>query len=172
MSGFASYAHRDRGLLQTYWHALEIQEEHGPALVEHVESLQICDALTVEWEEYEQTPYGLIMSNPPFSLATEFLIKAITSPGDPMVVFLQRLPWLASGDRAELMRAFPPDVYPLPNRPRFKPDSIGENGKKVHGTDVHDYAWFSWPQGNKERKAGICKVLQATPLAERKRWEP
>ena len=53
------------------------------------------------------------------------------------------------------MRAKPPDVFVLPDRPSF----TGE------GSDSADYAWFVWPS---TIRAARFQVLKATPLAERK----
>jgi hypothetical protein len=183
----ADYA--ETGLLPSMlWDVYEIREEERETLerfaypedVCSIDNVMIGDSLQMDWCTSENEGYALIASNPPFSISTDFLIKALSAPGDPMVIYLQRTSWLASGERGELMREYPPDVFPLPNRPRFKPDSVevveNENGEeetvKRHGTDMHDYAWFRWPQGEKQRKAGICRVLQTTPLAERRRWEP
>jgi SAM-dependent methyltransferase len=75
----------------------------------------------------------LIIANPPFSLAMEFLERALREvrPGGE-VCFLLRLAWMAGQKRAAFHRAHPSDVHVLPRRPSF-------TGK---GTDSADYAWF------------------------------
>lgn len=77
-------------------------------------------------------PHDLVIGNPPFSLAMEFVQAAL--PLASAVAMLLRLPWLASQKRAPWLRAHTPSVYVLPKRPSF-------TGK---GTDATDYAWMVW----------------------------
>ena len=77
----------------------------------------------------------LVVTNPPFSLAMEFVQRALeeVAPGGTVAMLL-RLPWLASQKRAPWLRENTPSVYVLPTRPSF-------TGK---GTDATDYAWMVW----------------------------
>ncbi len=90
-----------------------------------------ADALQEEWCP---TP-DLVITNPPYKLATEFVQKALIEvvPGGT-VAMLMRLNWLASQKRAAFLRENTPSVYVLPKRPSF-------TGK---GTDACDYAWMVW----------------------------
>ncbi len=76
----------------------------------------------------------LVLTNPPFGLAMEFVQRAIHECAVGTVAMLLRLPWLASQKRAPWLRANTPSVYVLPRRPSF-------TGK---GTDATDYAWMVW----------------------------
>lgn len=89
------------------------------------------DALSSEWIP---TP-DLVLTNPPYKLAMEFVQKALVEviPGGT-VAMLMRLNWLASQKRGAFLRANTPAVYVLPRRPSF-------TGK---GTDACDYAWMVW----------------------------
>jgi SAM-dependent methyltransferase len=80
-----------------------------------------------------QEKFDVIVANPPYSQAIEFVQHAITLA--PVVCMLLRLPWLASIRRAQWHRDNPAHVCVLPKRPSFTPD-----GK----TDATDYAWFIW----------------------------
>jgi len=100
------------------------------------------------------------ITNPPYSLAMEFVEHALTMADN--VAMLLRLNFLASEKRAGFMRAHPPDVYVLPNRPSFTPD-----GK----TDSIEYAWFVWPQGVR-RTGGMVRVLAPTAATERRVARP
>lgn len=92
-----------------------------------------ADALTTEPRGYD-----LIITNPPFSLAEEFVRWAIAAQeGVGTSAFLLRLAFLESQGRAKLHRQFPSDVFVLPRRPSFT------NG----GTDMAAYAWFVWGPG-------------------------
>lgn len=107
------------------------------------------DALSIDWRR----PHWVI-TNPPFSLAMEFVQRAheqcISSGGN--VAMLLRLPWLASQKRAEWLRAHTPSVYVLPKRPSF-------TGK---GTDATDYAWMVW-SGN----GGITPTVEILDVSDR-----
>lgn len=75
----------------------------------------------------------LILTNPPFSLAQEFIDHAI--PRANTVIMLLRINFLGSIARHEWWKNNQPTaLYVLSKRPSF-------SGK---GTDATDYAWFVW----------------------------
>jgi hypothetical protein len=112
----------------------------------------------------------LILANPPFSLAMEFLkrsLREVAEGGD--VAFLLRIAWLAGQERAKFHKAHRSDVFVLPRRPSFtehlrwhdvrcnmlfapkKPGGkqaqcdreFGHDGQCMTiGTDSADYAWL------------------------------
>ncbi len=94
----------------------------------------------------------LIIGNPPYSLAMEFVQRSreLAGPGGTVAMLL-RLPWLAGQKRAAWHRANQCDVYVLPKRPSF-------TGK---GTDSCDYAWMVWGPGH----GGRWSVLEAPRAA-------
>jgi len=102
------------------------------------------------------TPFDVIITNPPYSLAEPFVRRALELAPHGHVVMLLRLAWLASARRAPLMRANAPDVYVLPNRPSFT------GGR----TDSTDYGWFVWTP-RRGRASGTVTVLATTPAEER-----
>jgi ubiquinone/menaquinone biosynthesis C-methylase UbiE len=76
----------------------------------------------------------LIVTNPPFSLAQEFLVKCfeVIAPHG-QVIFLLRLAFLESGKRKALINSLPlKQLLVLEHRPRFV------NNR----TDATAYAWF------------------------------
>jgi hypothetical protein len=75
------------------------------------------------------------------------------------VVLLLRLNFWGSAGRQGFLEQFPPDTYVLPNRPDFK-----GQGK----TDSPEYAWMIWPPGKRRRSSGKIRVLDTTPLEERR----
>lgn len=99
----------------------------------------------VEWAElsagvdYLLTPFlgiDLILTNPPFTISTEFLDKSLTEAR--CVIYLQRLNWLgAQKRRAWWQDKLPTHLFVLSERPKFC------NGK----TDATEYAWFCWDRG-------------------------
>jgi hypothetical protein len=100
----------------------------------------------------------LVLGNPPFSLAMEFIQHSMAAYPNADVALLLRLPFLASNKRATFMQAFAPDAYVLPDRPCFaKGDS-----------DNTDYAWMVWPKLDPEDtdhvpEIGHLQVLASTP---------
>ncbi len=89
--------------------------------------------------------HDLIISNPPYSHALEFVQHAMTLA--PVVCMLLRLPWIASQRRAAWHRENLSHIHVLPKRPSFTAD-----GK----TDATEYAWFIWGAGD----AGTYDILQ------------
>jgi hypothetical protein len=97
-----------------------------------------------------------VLTNPPFSLAEEFIrhSRALFQLAD--LAFLLRLNFLGSAGRLPLWHDLgSPDVFVLPNRPSFT------GGK----TDSCEYAWFVWPA--LAREFGRVRVLSETPRIER-----
>jgi hypothetical protein len=92
----------------------------------------------------------VILTNPPYSRAFEFLEKALSEA--PHVAMLLRLNFLGSEKRAKFFQRTPPDIYVLPNRPSFA---------RGH-TDSCEYGWFVWGP-ERERVSGIVSVLDTTP---------
>jgi hypothetical protein len=99
-----------------------------------------------------------VITNPPYSLAEEFVRHSRELYPHADLVFLLRLAFLASDGRQALwLDLGTPDVYVLPNRPSF-------TGK---GTDSADYAWFVWPMDAVRSDGGLW-ILKSTPASERK----
>lgn len=81
--------------------------------------------------------YDLIITNPPFSLALEFLQKSLREAAT--VVYLLRLNFLGSQKRRAFWQANRPShVLVLSKRPCFTGDGH---------TDSIEYAWFCWDRG-------------------------
>lgn len=116
------------------------------------------DFLTYDYKD----KFDLIITNPPYSLAFEFIQRALdlVVPGG-LVVFLLRLNFLGSIKRAEFLRNHPPSVYVSPKRPSF----VGK------GTDATEYAWFIWskPYDNEGQPSPELKILETDKLNNRKK---
>ena len=106
-------------------------------------------------EELGSGRFHAVITNPPYSLAQEFLVRSLQHAR--WVIFLLRLNYLGSERRADFMRKYPPDVYVLPNRPSF----TGQ-GK----TDATEYSWCVWPP-DRDRKQGMIRVLGSTLKEDR-----
>lgn len=100
--------------------------------------------------------FDLVLGNPPFALAMEFVRDAlsITAPGGATVMLL-RMPWLGSQERAPWLRANTPTINQLDRRPSFyegKPPTpqAGLFGESLvedtggSGSDNTEYGWFEW----------------------------
>jgi hypothetical protein len=133
------------------WTAIEIREEEAPGLS------ALCGRIPIIGDFLADPFVGgdavsVVIGNPPYSLALEFINRALALFPGAYVAFLLRLNFAASRTRAPLMRRATPDVYVLPDRPSFR------NGK----TDATEYAWFVWPPDCNGRSAGIFRVLATT----------
>ena len=80
--------------------------------------------------------FDLILTNPPYSLAVEFLMKSLAEA--KTVSYLVRLNFLGSIDRYEILNDNRPDYqWTLAPRPRFYGG----------GSDATEYAWVIWDRG-------------------------
>jgi len=88
---------------------------------------------------------GDIVTNPPFSLASEFVQKAlnIVPTGRKVCMFL-RLLFLEGKKRQELFKKYPPEtIYVFSNR-----INCAKNGDfKTYKRSAIAYAWFVWVKG-------------------------
>jgi len=107
----------------------KVPQTHSP-LMFHAELSEGIDYL----KAYFSLPKpALILTNPPFSLAQEFVEKSLREAD--CVVYLQRLNWFGSKKRKEFWTKNPvTHLFVLSQRPSF-------TGK---GTDACEYAWFVW----------------------------
>lgn len=85
--------------------------------------------------------YDAIITNPPFTLAQEFIEKSFEiASDDTEIIMLLRLSFLESKKRHNFWKKYPVDhLYILSERPSF-------TGK---GTDAAAYAWFVWNSKDK-----------------------
>jgi len=123
--------------------------------------------------DYLKTKLGkvdLVLTNPPFSLAKEFIEKAISE--SDTVCMLQRVNYLGSQARKPFWNKYPPThMFTLANRPKFISrcqDKICKNpssyqngtidicpmcsGKVRPQSDATEYAWFVWDKKNVLKK--------------------
>ena len=96
--------------------------------------------------------YDLIITNPPYSLAGEFIEKGMEclSIGGHMAMFL-KLQFLEGQKRKDLFDKYPPKyVYVFRNRIGPWRDGLDKNpdtGKRWASTIT--FAWFIWEKGNR-----------------------
>ena len=92
--------------------------------------------------DYQFEDIDLIITNPPFSIAIEFLAKSLSE--GKTICYLQRLNWLGSKARKDFWNSNPPDkIFVLSKRPQFKRElGLG------NGSDSTEYAWFIWDRLN------------------------
>jgi len=104
---------------------------------------------------------SLVIGNPPYSLAEQFVRHSRAIFPDAEIVFLLRVNFLGSEDRIALYRELGvPNIFVLPNRPPFSRNKTGKIG-----TDSCEYAWFHWPAIPSER--GRVEILGSTPAKVR-----
>lgn len=99
----------------------------------------------IDYLETQRDYADLIVTNPPFSVALEFLEKSLEEART--VAYLLRLNFLGSQKRKKFWQENPPThIFVLSKRPSF-------TGK---GTDSTEYAWFVWDRGDvMKRRKGV-----------------
>lgn len=104
------------------------------------------DFLKVPTNEWNDTQ--VVIANPPFSRAQEFVEKALelVTPNMGTVAMLLPMGFLASQKRVQFHKKHPSDCFVLSERPSFT-----RNGR----TDAIDYAWFLWGPGRGNRWAHL-----------------
>lgn len=113
-------------------HAIEIRKEEKENLMRNATTVSIEDFLDAD----PIITFDVIIGNPPFSLAQEFIDKSLSllNPGGKLI-FLLRTNFLESKKRFEWWQdKLPTKLYVLSSRPSF-------TGK---GTDATSYSWFIW----------------------------
>lgn len=114
------------------------------------------DFLTNKTFDLPLSKFSLVVGNPPFSRAVEFVNRALDI-GAENVVFLLRQTIEGSKERVEFWRTNKPAyIYSIPDRITFK-------GK---GSDSAYHNFYVWKKGFKEET--IFRFLPHTPLRERK----
>lgn len=118
--------------------AIELRESEKDNLIGLADNIEITDFLELDpWH----SRYNVIIGNPPYSLAQEFIDKSLEllAPGGRLI-FLLRTNFLESNKRFEWWQyKLPTGLYTLHKRPSF-------TGK---GTDATSYSWFIWEKSEK-----------------------
>lgn len=113
--------------------AIEIDDSHGSKLeTSGATKITIADYLKIADKTFPAIDW--IITNPPFSLAQEFIEKSLKI-AQKGVIMLLRLNFLGSQKRHDFWVKNPPSkIMVLSKRPSFT----------GHGTDSQEYAWFIW----------------------------
>ena len=118
--------------------AVELQSRYHDDLLEAADEVW-CPQNFLRWQAAQvhwqatQEDYDLVIGNPPFTLADEFMLCAHRI-GRRWAMLL-RLNVLEGENRADLFRLIKPGALVLPNRPGFK--------RKMSQTDACAYAWIN-----------------------------
>jgi hypothetical protein len=136
------------------WHAYEIDEKCRHSLKLLDQDLLNCTHCPEDFLSANiDTHYACVITNPPYSLAFDFVEKALSMADT--VVMLLRLNWLGSVERHTLHTRYNPDLYILTPRPSF-------TGNR---NDSTEYAWFVWSK----LSAGRWKMLPIGPTKKQPR---
>ena len=131
----------------------------------------------LDYLKSEAKRVDLILTNPPFTLAKEFIEKALSE--SDTVCMLQRVNYLGSVGRKEFWNKNPPThLFVLANRPKFiarcqntkckNPTSfqVGAievcplcDGRVRPQSDATEYAWFVWDKKNVFKKENGIYVI-------------
>ena len=147
------------------WTALELRKEEQ----ENLESFKtagiakrvICPQDYFTWQT--KAKFDVIITNPPFSLAMDFITKSIALQ-PKFVIMLLRLNYVGSEKRHHFMSTnMFHRTYVLPNRPPFTKNKEGK-----WSTDSIEYAWFVHDLSLPPTDTSAMKMLALTPKQERK----
>lgn len=124
--------------------AVEIRQEEFESLIDKVGigHVAICDFLTMN-NKFLIGKYDIIITNPPYNLAQEFVEKSleIIKPGGTVIMLL-RTNFLESKKRFSFWQKNKLNgLYVLSKRPSF-------TGK---GTDATSYSWFIWTKSEEKQ---------------------
>lgn len=116
---------------------LEIDDGRASAAAAKGHVVTRRDALTpAEWPGN-----AALVTNPPFSLAMDFVERSKSEGRYSLVAMLLRLPWLASAGRAEFHRTYPSEVNVLSRRPEFAASIKCKGRKRTKGDPRPDCTW-------------------------------
>ncbi len=135
---------RERNINGVSIEAMELREEERENLEALADVVTIGDFLKDDTKYLE---YDLIIGNPPYSFAQEFIDKSLKllAPGGRLI-FLLRTNFLESKKRFTWWQdKIPSGLYVLSKRPSF-------TGK---GTDATSYSWFIW-----EKREDVKQTLK------------
>lgn len=120
-------------------HTMDIRED-SPAEIH-------CDFLNTDLDR----KYGVVISNPPYTLAQEFITKALECTVDNgYVVMLLRIGFFGSAKRKKWFKAHMPEFTIL----HHKRPSFSNDGK----TDSDYYAHFVWRKGYHPKESRLILV--------------
>lgn len=126
---------------------------------ENIDTIDLRENSLAELKEdyfgyFPDEKYDLIITNPPFSMAIEFITKALTQVKEGgYVVMLLRLNYLGSKKRKTFYDVnFPESLYVHHKRISF----IREGQKS--GTDSIEYAHFVWEKGTHNKSAKLFLI--------------
>lgn len=136
---------------KAHLHGIELDEAYAFEAVRRLadarQDIAHADALTWDGPQWD---CDLVLTNPPYSLAMDFVRRALDMMADRerinTIAMLLRLAFLEGAKRAGFHHDNPSDVYVLSKRPSFTGD-----GK----SDSCAYAWFVWGDG----RGGSWQVL-------------
>lgn len=118
---------------------IEIRESESDKLLKYSPTI-IADYLKMERKDFGDFEPSIILSNPPFSKAVDFIQHSQSLFPEAVVAFFLRLGFMASLSRKEFLNANPPSqILVIAKRPKFY---------KNQGMD--DYGFFVW--GDVEKK--------------------
>lgn len=125
--------------------ALEIREEEFKNLNKLADNVIISEDF-LEYD-FREKKFDVIIGNPPYSSAKEFIEKCFELQSDKgVVIMLLRTAFLESKSRYEFWQQHPlSELYVLSKRPSF-------TGK---GTDATSYSWFVWDKRTDNQKIKV-----------------
>jgi hypothetical protein len=104
----------------------------------------------IDFLNYSGEWHGDIVTNPPYSLTTEFMLKCLSICDSKVGLFLPTR-YLASVARGRIYRACPPKIAYIYSA---RSVSCWKNGEPLDVSSAVDYMWLVWEKGTTGTK--IC----------------
>ncbi len=119
----------------------DIREEELPKMEKNLGGM--ADISIGDYLSHPHPPMAdFFITNPPFTLAVDFVKKAQTHINGPICI-LQSVAFQGTKKRSEWLRgsgiAY---ILNLPRRPKWEVDVPDKNGKMVAASNIWDFAWF------------------------------
>lgn len=147
------------------WTAVELREDPLDLLDLFLDAgickRVVCPQDFFEWKT--KAKFNVIITNPPFRLAQDFIEKAI-SMKPRFVIMLLRLNYVGSQKRHDFFtKCMAHRIYVLPDRPPFTRNKHGR-----WATDSIEYAWFVWDLHEPATNIAKLSMLDLTPRKDRR----
>lgn len=148
------------GLPPIIWDAVELNPARVAAL--RAQGRRVREGNFLEIGSTLGTTYDVVIGNPPYLLAREFVETGLRIA--PLVVYLLRQGFVGTAERSAWLRGCMPDRYTLPHRPTYVTRARWDARRRRFIETTSDSTESEWMIFHRTpRREGICAVLDQVP---------